>query len=495
VIVEYRTGPEAAALQWLEPAQTTSGRLPFLFTQSEAIHARSWIPCIDSPGARVTYDATVHVPPGMTAVMSAEAGRHDPAQGVFRFRMTHPIPTYLIALAAGEIAFESLGPRTGVYAEPAVLKRAAHEFADMEPMLAAGEALNGHYAWGRWDLIVLPPSFPYGGMENPRLTFVTPTLLAGDRSLVNVVVHELAHSWLGNLVTNATWGDFWLNEGFTNYGEARLVEALYGAELADMQTLLALRELRGVVADPKTAPADTRLALDLAGRDPDDGPPSEIAYDKGASFLRVLEARFGRPRLDRFLRRYFAKNAFQSISTARFLEQLRRDLFADDERAWQAVKVDEWVHGTGIPDNVVVPQSPRFEAVGAVAAAFLKSGALDGVHADWSTIEWQEFLGRLPEDLPAAQLAPLEERFHLSEVGNSEVLFAWLQHVVRSRFAPGYPALEGFLTRQGRRKFVKPLFEAMAAHPETKALARRIYEKTRPRYHPIVVSAVDAILK
>src|SRR5262245_32676960 len=308
VKIEYETSPGASALQWLDPPQTTSKRLPFLFTQSEAVHARSWIPTMDSPGVRVTYDAVVHVPPGRRAVMSAAHLEEEQDKGVYRFRMAQPIPSYLIALAAGEIAFRPLSPRTGVYAEPAVADPAAWEFADTEKMVQVAERLYGPYRWERYDLIVLPPSFPYGGMENPRLTFATPTVIAGDRSLVDVVAHELAHSWSGNLVTNATWEDFWLNEGFTTYIENRIVEEIYGRDVAEMELLLAQRELKENIADPKTKPEDTRLHLDLHGRDPEEG-MTDIAYQKGADLLRVLEKRFGREKFDGFLRRYFDANA------------------------------------------------------------------------------------------------------------------------------------------------------------------------------------------
>jgi leukotriene-A4 hydrolase len=496
VRIEYRTGPNAGALQWLEARQTTSGKLPFLFTQSEAIYARSWIPCADTPAARVTYDAVVHVPAGMTAVMSAEHGTDDAAHGTFRFHMAQSIPTYLLALAVGEIAFKAVGPRTGVYAEPGVVDRAADEFVDMERMLTAAEALDGPYRWGRWDVLVLPPSFPFGGMENPRLTFATPTLLAGDRSLVNVVAHELAHSWSGNLVTNATWGDFWLNEGLTNYGERRIVEALYGEDVADMEWLLALRDLREVIADPKTPPGDTRLAVDLAGRDPDDGPPSAIPYDKGACFLRVLEKERGRTRLDAFLRGYFSRNAFTSMTTEKFLAELKSGLFENDERSWREARVEDWVHGVGLPDNVVVPVSPRFEAAQAAARGFTTRGSLEAVQAGWTTSEWQAFLTALPRELTAAQMKALDDRFHLSRAGNFEILFAWLEHVVWARYSASYPALEDFLTRQGRIKFLRPLYlDMMTSSPETRELARSLYAKARGRYHPIAAAIIDRVVK
>ena len=495
VAIRYRTGADASALQWLGPRQTTSGRMPFLFTQSQAIHARSWLPITDSPGVRVTYDAVVRAPAGMQVVMSAEHGKHDPAKGIFRFRMPHAIPPYLIALAAGELEFRPLSNRTGVYAEPAVIARAAAEFADVEKMVQVAERLYGPYAWGRWDTIVLPPSFPFGGMENPRLTFATPTVLAGDKSLVGLLAHELAHSWSGNLVTNATWADFWLNEGVTTYIENRIVEELYGKEVAQMQVLLGQRELREHLADAKTLPADTRLHIDLTGRDPDDG-MTAVPYDKGANLLRLLESHFGRARFDAFLRGWFDSRRFQSVTTATFLDALKRDLFKGDEAAWKTLGVERWVHEPGIPENLVVPASRRFETTRAAAEAFARDGSLDLVKKDvWVTTEWLDFINNLPKTMTMAQMDALDKRFAFSRSGNSEILFAWLLHAVRNTYEAAFPALEDFLTRQGRRKFVRPLFQAMEDNPKTRDLARRIYARARPAYHPITATSIDAILK
>jgi len=495
--IAYETGRGASALQWLEPRQTTSGKLPFLFTQSQAVHARSWIPLVDSPGVRVTYDATVRVPPGMTVVMSAEHATGEPEKGIFRFHMPQSIPPYLIALAAGEIAFRPIGPRTGVYAEPAVVGRAVAEFADMEKMLGAAEELLGPYVWGRWDAIVLPPSFPFGGMENPRLTFATPTVIAGDRSLVSVMTHELAHSWSGNLVTNATWGDFWLNEGFTTYLESRIDEALYGREWAAMQQLLGERELRaGIQRLMATRPEATRLALDLRGRDPEDGPA--LAYEKGAACLRVLEAHFGRPRFDAFLRGWFERNAFAGVTSAALVDSLKRDLFKGDESAWRTLQIEDWIYGTGLPPNSVVPKSERFAAVQRVAEAFTTSGALDGVglrgNEPWVTAEWLDFLGALPRELSAERLAALEARFALSRSGNAEILSAWLLLCARNAYAPAYAAIESFLVRQGRMKFLMPLYTTLHANPATLELGQRIFAQAKPGYHPIAAEAVERML-
>ncbi|MEM7350532.1 MAG: M1 family aminopeptidase/hydrolase, partial [Acidobacteriota bacterium] len=293
VHIDYASRPEAAAVQWLDPAQTSGGEHPFLFTQSQAILARTWVPCQDSPAVRFTYEATIRVPPPLIAVMSAENPTEPSADGVYHFRMPQAIPSYLLALAVGDLAFRPLGERAGVFAEPGVVEKAAYEFAETEEMMTSVERLYGPYLWGRFDILVLPPSFPFGGMENPRLTFATPTILAGDRSLVALIAHELAHSWSGNLVTNATWNDFWLNEGFTVYLERRIMEELHGEAYATMLTALGQQDLEQQVARLADVQRDTHLFLDLAGRDPDDG-MTDIAYEKGYFFLRMLEEAVGR---------------------------------------------------------------------------------------------------------------------------------------------------------------------------------------------------------
>ena len=496
VRIGYETSPNAGALQWLAPENTTSRKYPFLFTQSQAILARSWIPCMDSPGIRVTYDAVIRVPDGIVPVMSAfHKEQHE--NGAYRFEMPLAIPPYLIALAAGELKFKALSDRTGVYAEPAVLEKAAWEFAQMEEMVQAAESLYGSYRWERWDAIVLPPSFPFGGMENPLLTFVTPTLIAGDRSLVSVMAHELAHSWSGNLVTNATWSDFWLNEGFTTYFERRIVESLYGEEVAEMHRLLGQRDLHQTIErfDRKNQSFDTILYVNLEKRNPDDA-FSDIPYEKGSNFLALLEKHFGRPAFDAFLKNYFDTHAFRSMTTERFLDYLDKELFKGDKQAWKVLKVDQWVYEGGVPDNLVIPKSDRFQKTRAASKAFAESGRLDGVDkGKWTTSEWLDFLNTLPKKLSKEQMDALDNAFRFSQSGNSEILFAWLMIAVRSTYEASFPALEHFLIRQGRRKFLTPLYEGMQENPNTRELGKSIYAKARSGYHPIAVSTVDNIMK
>lgn len=498
LVVTYRTSPGASALQWLSPAQTAGGQHPYLFSQGQAILTRTWIPTQDSPGIRQTYSARIVVPRDLRAVMSAEHLTPDGTEvaggRAFEFRMDQPVPPYLIALAVGDIRFRSLGPRTGVFAEPSVLDGAAYEFGEVEQMLEATERLYGPYRWGRYDILVLPPSFPYGGMENPRLTFATPTILAGDRSLTSLVAHELAHSWSGNLVTNATWRDFWLNEGFTTYIENRIMEAVYGRERASMLEHLGRQELMAEMSQHADDPAATTLYVTEGLQDPDAG-LSMVDYEKGAAFLHMLEANLGRARLDRWLRAYFDRFAFQPMTTPGFHEELRLGLLDGDRALEKQLRIDEWLYAPGLPVNATEPAPEAFTRVEAEVRRLVSGTPASALAVDdWSTQEWQHFLQGLPPRLEPDQLADLDRAFGLTARGNSEVLFSWLRIAIRHRYEPAMPALERFLTSQGRRKFVQPLFEDLVATDWGGPVARRIYGDARARYHPVTQRSVDESL-
>jgi len=495
--IAYRTSNEAAALQWLEPAQT-SGRHPFMYTQGQAILARSWIPIQDSPGIRMTYGARIQAPPGLAAVMSA-ARIEDPeaAPGEHRFEMKQPIPAYLIALAIGDLAFQPLGERVGVWAEPSRLAAAAHELADLQRMLETGEQMAGPYRWDRYDVLIMPRAFAYGGMENPRISFVSPSIIAGDRSLVSTVVHELAHSWSGNLVTNATWDDFWLNEGFTSYLERRLMEVLYGKRRADMENAIAYEGLVQTIADLEAAGLgqDTDLKLNLAGRDPNEG-TSDVAYDKGARFLGFLESRFGRPAFDAFLREYFDAHAFQGMTTEAFRAELLARLTKPGAPGITVEEIDAWIYGPGLPSTLVAVPQGVFESVDRAAVDW-RAGRIataDLPVQDWVPQEWVRFLERQPADLEDAKLAELRSTFRLGAEGNAEIALSWLQLVIRTGYEPAYPDVEQFLLATGRWRLVETLFRDLARTESGTAFGREIYAKAKPGYHASIRQAVERLL-
>ena len=506
VVVDYSTRPDAAALQWLSPQQTAGGQKPYLFSQGQAILTRTWVPTQDSPGIRQTYSARVVAPADLTVVMSAEhltpTGEAAAAgQKAWRFDMDRPIPPYLMAIAIGDIAFASFDGRTGVWTEPSRLEAARAELQSTPRMVDAAEALYGPYRWGRYDLLVLPPSFPFGGMENPRLTFATPTIIAGDQSLVSLVAHELAHSWSGNLVTNATWSDIWLNEGTTVYFENRIMEALYGRDRAMQEQVLGWGELSAELAT--TAPDDTKLHIDLTGRDPDDG-LSGVPYEKGAAMLRTIERIVGRETFDAWLRGYFDRHAFQPMTDVGFLADIREHLIKGDAALEAQLQLENWIYQPGMPSNWVPPVSHAFEAVDQQAKAFFAdkgpASAIDW--KSWNTQQRQRFLAWRPESLAAgsdwltpAQLADLEKTLNLANEGNAELTFAWLQIALAHRYEPAVATADRFLTSQGRRKFVLPLFQTLWGEGDWgRPIATRIYAKARPLYHPVTSGSVDQLV-
>lgn len=502
VNIYYETTKDSEALDWLDSSLTSSKEKPFLYTQGQAILTRTWIPVQDAPSNRITYSADLRVPADLMAVMSASNPKEKNSEGRYHFDMKQPIPCYLIALAVGDLVYGDLGNNTGVYCEPQLLKESLYEFEDLPNMMDAAEKLYGKYAWEQYDLLILPYSFPFGGMENPRLTFANPTLLTGDRSLVSVIAHELAHSWSGNLVTNKTWNDFWLNEGFTVYFENRIMEEIIGKEGADNLALVEFFELQEELEriDTSAHPEDAHLFLDLEGRDPDAG-MTDVAYVKGAFFLKTLEAAVGREKMDVFLNDYFDHFKFTSVTTEKFVHYLEQELL---KKYTIDFNYEEWIYQPGIPDNCINLSSKGFEEAKAMASSFsiekkenlqkwIKKNLTK--RSQYTIQEWLTFLRHLPADIDRNHLKALDQCLAFSKWTNAEIQFEWFLKSISSDYVEAYPYLRSFLEKVGRRKFIHPLYQALYKNKETQEKALEWFNEFQKNYHAVSRNSIAEALK
>ena len=491
IIIHYQTSETAEGLQWLTPRQTLGKVHPYLFSQSQPINARSWIPLQDSPKARITFTATISAPEGLRVVMSADNKSESPLVGNFSFNMPQPIPTHLLAIACGDLAFKSIGKQSGIYTEPAMLEAAVKEFEDTEKMIDVAESILGPYRWGRYDMIVLPPSFPFGGMENPRLAFMTPTLIAGDKSLVSTVAHELAHSWTGNLVSNATWRDLWLNEGFTTYFTNRIVEAIYGREMAELEVVL---EYGRLAEESLTMPIELQtVTANVQEGDPNDA-FDRFTYDKASMFVHDLERRLGRDIFDKFLFTYIEYFAFKAITTEDFVEYAKQTLLKDHGDKINEAQLLEWIYGMQMPEWFSEPTSNSLEKVKDAQSQFLKGIDIAELSTDsWTVHHWQFFLTTLPIKLTIQQLAALDDRFNFTQSTNAEIAFAWFMVAIRNHYVAALPAIEQYLENIGRGKFVRPLYSELNSAGYLDK-ASEIYQKSRAGYHPSIINQLDKIM-
>lgn len=494
VSITYKTTNKTEALQWLDKQQTADKNYPFLFTQGQAILTRTWIPIQDSPQIRITYNATVKVPKELMAVMSAKNPKTKSENGIYKFTMPQAIPPYLMALAVGDLEYKAISNRTGVYAEKSLIDKSQKEFEDVEKMTVEAEKLYGKYLWEQYDILVLPPSFPFGGMENPRLTFVTPTIIAGDKSLTTLIAHELAHSWSGNLVTNATWNDFWLNEGFTVYFERRIMEAVYGKDYANMLSAIGRQDLDEGLENLKNTPNDTKLKLNLKGRAPGDG-MTDIAYEKGYLFLKTIEEKVGRKKMDSFLKKYFNSHKFSTITTEKFIEYINENLFLPNKINFN---LDEWIYKPGIPDNAVKITSTKFDDVIQTIQKWEKGEITpkEVCNKDWVIQQKIHFVRNIPKSISLKELKKLDDACGFTKTTNSYIAMVWFEQSAKRNYRENNidKKMEEFLVRVGRRWYVTTIYKALKQNGRLKE-AQKIYKKARPNYHSITVGTVDKMLE
>jgi leukotriene-A4 hydrolase len=491
--IEYVTSPTAPGLMWLTEPQTLGKHHPFLFSLSEALGARSWIPLQDTPQVRASYSAVIHTDSDVLAVMSAKNDPKVKRNGEYSFNQSDAIPSSLIALAVGDLRFKELGPRTGIYAEKPLADAAAKEFADAEALLRAGERLFGTYRWDRFDIVVPPPSFPVAEVGDPDAAFVSPSAITGDRSRESVVAQALAQAWSGGLVSNATWRDAWIGAGLAVYMRGRILEEVYGAQRAGAERAAELSSLREELA--RLDPADQALAADFRRRDP--GAAARRPADEKAGLLfAYLDGKFGRERFDPFLKAYFDHFSLKSVTTDQFLSYLKDNLLERYPGVVSPAQVTAWVMSPGIPADAPFPASNGLESVDAARSAWL-AGRLAAKNLDtrgWLTPQWTYFLDHVPAPLRKDQLADLDQAFAFTRTANAEIAADWLVLVIRSSYQPGYTRLEQYLQTTGRQSLIEPLYVELMKTPAGATLAKRVYALAKPAYSARTAAALDAIV-
>lgn len=493
VHIFYRTSNQAKGLQWLEAHQTADKKHPFLFSQGQAILTRSWLPCQDSPALRFSFDAKVNVPSGLTAVMSAANQAQKQVDGRYSLSNQQPIPSYLFALAVGDIHYKAFDERTGVFAEKSKLEQAWQEFANLPPMVRAAERLYGRMPWERLDLLVLPPSFPFGGMENPMLMYVAPSLIAGDRSLTNLVAHELAHAWSDQILRHASWEDFWLNEFFTNYIERRIIEEMEGPAYAEMMQALSNLELERNLAQAKTNNQPTILAPKLLAKDPD-LVLSAATYQKCTALMMQLESKLGKKALDQWIRKQITEGRNPIHTTNSFLKQHQKSLFAPS--VFESDILEAWLYQNELPINYERKPSARFASVEAVASIWQQGEDIRNLPTGgWSVYEWIYFLKAINQgQIKQERLRELDALIAFSQSGNVELKSAWFQLCLQHNYFEVLSEIENMVATTGRRKILIAIYKALWNNLITKDEALLWFENYQEQYHPVARNSIAQIL-
>ena len=507
ITIEYSTTKDCMAIDWLEPEQTSGGKYPFMYSQCQSILCREMLPIQDTPAVKMPVQISITVPEeliGLAAGLFVEEINNGNNK-TFIYALDIPIPSYLIAIAAGDIGSQNVSERCTIYAEKTVVEKAAWEFSDTEKFLKIAENYIGEYVWGQYNILVLPPSFPFGGMENPTLTFLTPSLIAGDKSLVSVVAHEISHSWTGNLVTNENWPDFWLNEGFTMFIERKILSSHKDKDMAKLDAMVGLSDLKADIIAFGESKSFSSLEPNLLGRNPDDA-FNKVPYEKGFNLLYYLENKVNNDDIfQKFMRSYidkFKKGVVKYMDFRTFFETFIKNNVKDWEKILNDIDWDTWVFAPGFPPVENDFSNKYADEVDQAVKDFYENKLSDDFvkkFKDWFTLLKQNFLNKIKEsdiELSETQLEFLNEKLELIqgkynvEVSCSYYLTVLYHGTLSTKFEE---SLVDFLGKHGRINYIRPLFSALARR--NKELAIKTLDKYRNFYHSIIIKYIEIDLK
>ena len=464
--ISYKTSPKSKALTWLSPPQTAGKKYPYMFSMAPTIHARTIFPCQDTPSVKTTFSAAITAPKNLTVLMSATRARTKiiDDKRVSKFKQQIPVMSYLIAIAVGAIESRRIGPRSQVWSEAELIEKAAFDFSETDEMIKTAEQLCGPYEWKIFDILVLPPSFIYGGMENPCMSFLSPTALSGDKSNADVIAHDIVHSWAGNLVTNVNFEHFWINEGVTTYLERKVIGKLDGEPSRHLHAILKWKDLEAEVESLGPSNHLTALVTNLTTVHPDNA-LTEIPFEKGSTFLWYLEDVVGGATVfEPFLKSFFKDFSKQSIDSEQFKSYFIKYFY--NVEALQTIDWDTWLYKPGMP--IYKPQFDNSMAKKCWNLAKkwkqwnMKRRKVWKIEFhSFSPLQKQEFLSSLFNGPPLnhLKLNSMEKLYSLNGSPNYEILFRWIRLGIKARWIPiVQPALK-LLSEQGRLKYSKQIFK------------------------------------